>query len=198
MLQAPGPRTGRPGYPPVVRIVVSGTHATGKSTLAADLCAALGGHALLEDPWELLDSDVPPSSAESFVGQLHLAAERLLALAPGDDVVVERGPLDLLAYLVALRELGRPAPSAAALEPLRELTSRATAAIDLLVVLPLDGVRGLHVPAEEDLELRTTADTCLLDLLDDGDVVPAHVPVVEVAGSPHERVTAVLARLAAR
>lgn len=181
-----------------MRIVVSGTHATGKSTLAADLRGALGGYALLEDPWELVDDDLEPSSAPSFVEQLHVAAERLLALGPGADVVAERGPLDHIAYLAALRELGRPAPSEEAMVPLRELAARATAHVDLLVVLPLDGVHGLHVPEEEDPALRAAADTCLLDLLGDDGLVPASVPVLEVVGSPQERVTTVLASLARR
>ncbi len=181
-----------------MRIVVSGTHATGKSTLAADLRASLRGYTLLEDPWELVADDLEPSSAPSFVEQLHVAAERLLALGPEADVVAERGPLDLLAYLAALRELGRRAPSEEAMVPLCALTARATARVDLLVVLPLDGVHGLHVPEEEDLALRAAADTCLLDLLGDGDLVPASVPVLEVAGSPQERVAAVLSSLARR
>ncbi|MBM6399576.1 AAA family ATPase [Phycicoccus sonneratiae] len=178
-----------------MRIVVSGTHATGKSTLVADLGTALGDHEILGDPWELVDDDLPLGSAASFAAQLEAAAERLLGLAPGADVVVERGPLDLMAYLLALGELGRPAPSPAALEPLRALTARATARVDLLVVLPLAGVHGLYVPEEEDLDLRAAADGCLLDLLDDDEVLPPSVAVLEVAGPPEARVAAVLAAL---
>lgn len=178
-----------------MRIVVSGTHATGKSTLAADLRAVLPGYSLLEDPWELVADELEPGSASSFVEQLHLAADRLLELGPQDDVVAERGPLDLLAYLAALRELGRPGVSDEATASLRSLTARASAHVDLLVVLPLDAVRGLHVPAEEDLALRTAADTCLLDLVADDDLVPATVDVLEVAGTPGERVASVLAAL---
>ncbi|MGG5257186.1 AAA family ATPase [Phycicoccus avicenniae] len=179
-----------------MRIVVSGTHATGKSTLAADLCAALPGHALLGDPWELVEDESDPASAASFVEQLHIAAERLLDPALGDDVVLERGPLDLLAYLVALTALGRPAPSPTAMGTLRTLTARATAHADLLVVLPLEGVRDLYVPAEEDLELRAETDRCLLDLVGDAELVPGTVDVLEVVGGPAERVAAVRAHLA--
>ena len=42
---------------PAVRIVVSGTHASGKSTLVSDLAMALG-YAQLPDPFELVDDDV--------------------------------------------------------------------------------------------------------------------------------------------
>ncbi|MBT9257312.1 ATP-binding protein [Phycicoccus sp. MAQZ13P-2] len=177
-----------------MRIVVSGTHATGKSTLVADLAAALPGHTVLGDPWELVDEHLPPSSAESFVAQLHVAADRLLVLDPGERVVVERGPLDLLAYLEALRRLGRGGVDEAS-TGLRSLARRAHAHVDLLVVVPLAGAHGLHVPDEEDPELREAADTALLDLLDDDELLPASTTVLEVGGDPRRRLADVLARL---
>ena len=90
-----------------MRIVVSGTHASGKSTLVSDLAMALG-YAQLPDPFELVDDDVEPAGAESFGQQLAVAAERLVELPAGADVVAERGPVDFLAYLEALADLGRP------------------------------------------------------------------------------------------
>ncbi|QKE84817.1 AAA family ATPase [Arthrobacter sp. NEB 688] len=178
-----------------MRIVVSGTHATGKSTLVADLADALRGHTVLGDPWELVDEHLPPSSAESFVEQLHVAADRLLALEPGERVVAERGPLDLLAYLEALRALGRGGVTVDATTGLRSLALRAHSHVDLLVVVPLAGTHWLHVPDEEDPDLREAADTALLDLLDDDGVVPASLAVVEVGGDPRRRLANVLARL---
>ena len=74
-----------------MRIVVSGTHASGKSTLVSDLAMALG-YAQLPDPFELVDDDVEPAGAESFGQQLAVAAERLVELPAGADVVAERGP----------------------------------------------------------------------------------------------------------
>ncbi len=73
----------------------------------SDLATALG-YAQLPDPYELVDDDTEdPAGAASFVRQLVVAAERLVGLARGADVVAERGPVDLLAYLEALAELGR-------------------------------------------------------------------------------------------
>ena len=46
-----------------MRIVVSGTHAAGKSTLVSDLALVLRGHARLPDPFELLDDDDEPAGA---------------------------------------------------------------------------------------------------------------------------------------
>ena len=88
-----------------MRIVVSGTHASGKSTLIADFAAAHPGYRMLPDPFELLD-EAAEADAAAFVAQLRLSAARLTRLAPGDDVIAERGPLDFLAYLDALDVLG--------------------------------------------------------------------------------------------
>ena len=70
------------------------------------MALALRGHAQLPDPFELVDDD-EPAGAASFVRQLVVAAERLVELSAGCDVVAERGPVDFLADLAALADLGR-------------------------------------------------------------------------------------------
>jgi AAA domain len=178
-----------------VRIVVSGTHASGKSTLVSDLAEVLG-MAQLPDPYELVDDVVDPAGASSFVAQLEVAAERLQELSPAADVVAERGPVDLLAYLEALSVLGRASVGAGAMLRLRAMTAEAMAHVDLLVVIPLDPDAGIHVPADEDLELRTAMDERLLELCDDEELVGSAGRVVEVSGSPQARVAQVLAAAA--
>jgi hypothetical protein len=180
-----------------VRVVVSGSHASGKSTLVADLTSALPCDQL-PDPFELVDQDDDPSGAASFVAQLRVAAERLLALPTGSRVVAERGPLDLLAYLEALDDLGRPSVDAALMGSLRATTQLAMGQVDLLVVLPLDARDGIHVPDDEDPDLREAMDARLLDLVDDPDPLPVTTTVVEVAGSPDARLDQVLAAVRAR
>jgi predicted dehydrogenase len=49
-----------------MRVGISGTHRTGKTTLAAALCARLPGHALVDEPYYLLEEQghefgFPPS-----------------------------------------------------------------------------------------------------------------------------------------
>jgi energy-coupling factor transporter ATP-binding protein EcfA2 len=174
-----------------VRIVVSGTHASGKSTLVSDLAGALG-HEQLNDPFELLDDAVAPSGADSFVAQLELAAERLVELPPGADAVAERGPLDFLAYLEALADLHRPSIGRDGMARVREITAVAMAHVDLLVVLPLDDCDGIRVPDDEDPELRTAMDERLLDLVDDPELVGSVGTVLAVSGSPSSRLRQVL------
>jgi hypothetical protein len=180
-----------------VRIVVSGTHASGKSTLVSDLVTRLPGHVALPDPFELVDVD-DPASAHSFVEQLEASAERLVELRPGAEVVAERGPVDFLAYLEALRELGRRSVAPDSLAALRATAAEAMAHVDLLVVLPLDPDSHIWVPEEEDLDLRDAMDRHLLDLCADEEVLGPVVMVLEVTGPPARRVGDVLAAVAAR
>jgi len=178
-----------------VRIVVSGTHASGKSTLVSDLAGALG-FAQLPDPFELVDDVLEPAGAASFVAQLEIAAERLVELPAAADVVAERGPLDLLAYLEALSLLGRPSVGTGSMARLRAATAEAMAHVDLLVVLPLDPDAGIEVPDDEDPELRDAMDEQLLELCDDEELVGGAGTVLEVAGSPQTRLAQVLAAVA--
>jgi hypothetical protein len=169
-----------------VRIVVCGTHATGKSTLVSDFALAHPGYEVLPDPFELVD-EVDPGSAESFHEQLVVASERLRALPATADVIAERGPLDFLAYLAALTSSGRVSGGLEASESLRAATASAMAHVDLLVVLPLDGTRGVWVPDEEDPRLRAAMDAHLLDLCDDEELVGDVGRVVELSGPPEDR-----------
>ncbi|RYJ00135.1 MAG: hypothetical protein EON52_24330, partial [Actinomycetales bacterium] len=173
-----------------MRVVVSGTHASGKSTLVSDAAAARDWSMVLEDPYELLEESTAGSDAGSFVAQLELAADRLLPAPPGAWVIAERGPLDFLAYLDALAVLDRPTCSVRTRERLEVLAAAAMQHVDLLVVLPLDAGAGIVVPDDEDPALRSAMDDRLLELVEDPALTgPARV--VELGGAPTRR----LARL---
>lgn len=84
-----------------VRIVVSGTHASGKSTLISDFASRHPEFTVLPDPFELVDEDDAVGAA-LFAAQLRIAADRLTDEPGRTHVIAERGPLDFLAYLLAL------------------------------------------------------------------------------------------------
>jgi hypothetical protein len=180
-----------------VRIVVSGTHASGKSTLVSDLVMALG-YAQLPDPFELVDDGVEPAGAESFSLQLAVAAERLVELPAGAELVAERGPLDFVAYLEALPDLGRHSVRPHTLAGLRAVTAEAMAHVDLLVVLPLEVPDVIRVPDDEDPQLRRVMDAHLLELLDEGELIGLGTRVLETGGPPEQRLAAVLQAVAGR
>lgn len=177
-----------------MRIVVSGTHASGKSTLISDFALRHPGFTVLPDPFELLDDASDSPSAAMFTAQLRLSADRLTE-ETATDVIAERGPLDFLAYLLALAELlGRPLDNGIR-EQAIALVVAAMRTVDVLVVLPLAARDPIHVSDDEHLELRETMNDVLLELVDDPDLVGGHLLVREITGTPEERVAAVEALL---
>lgn len=174
-----------------MRIVVSGTHASGKSTLIADFARRHPDYLVLPDPFELIDESDDRPAAAMFASQLRLAAGRLIDIHPGENLIAERGPLDFLAYLLALDELGRTALDRSTISSAIVRTRAALETVDHLVVLPLTAAHPIHVNGDEDAALRETMNDVLLDLLDDSDVIPAGLTVTEVTGSPAERLATI-------
>ena len=178
----------------LVRIVVSGTHASGKSTVVSDFSLTHRRFRVLSDPFDLVDA-LDPSSAASFHEQLILSAERLTVLPQHADVIAERGPLDFLAYLEALEALGRATVSRPVLHELRAITADALGNVDVLAILPLSGLEGVWVPDDEDPQLRRSMNERLLDLCDDDEVVGQTGRIVELTGTPEERLACLTTHL---
>lgn len=171
-------------------IVVSGTHASGKTSLIDDYASVHPDVEVLPDPYELLeDLDV---GGGSFFAQLEIASSRLLEVRSGAFVIAERGPLDFLAYLDALETLRRPERAPELFRRGVELSREAMARVDVLAVVPLSANDPIHVPDDEDPELREAMDVALLELVEDDDLIAA-ATVVELSGTREER----LAQLAA-
>lgn len=167
-----------------MRIVVSGTHASGKSTLISDFHASRPEYRVLPDPFDDLDLD-DPSGERSFAVQLRATAVRLQESAGTSAVISERGPLDFLAYLTALERLGRS--DGALLPRATQIVEASMAAVDLIAVVPLEDDRMIHVTDDEDPALRSAMDEALLDLVDDlerGRLAPR---VITITGCPEAR-----------
>ncbi len=180
-----------------MRIIVSGTHASGKSTLISDFRVRHPEYVLLTDPYELLDESDDGPSASMFASQLRFAAARLLDDDLARDVIAERGPIDFLAYLLAMADLSARPIAPDVLERAIDLTRRSVESADLLVVLPLSSRDPIRAGDDEHPELRAAMDGRLLDLLDDPDIVGATI-VVEITGTPEERLRALEDAVAAR
>lgn len=169
-----------------MRIVVSGTHASGKSTLIGDFAATHRTFQVLPDPFELVDAVGDNPEAGLFFAQLRIAADRLRRLAPGEHSIAERGPLDFVAYLDALDDLRRPGRAPDLRPHASTIAASAMTNVDLLVVLPLTSTARIDVPDDEDPELREAMNDALLDLVDEPDLL-GDATVLEIHGDPASR-----------
>jgi hypothetical protein len=176
-----------------MRVGISGTHGTGKTTLAAALCARLPGHAVADEPYYLLEEQgyefgFPPSP-EDYRALLACSLHSLTASPPLPGVVFDRTPLDYLAYLAATGAdpVAEADPAALRL---------AFARLGLLVITPITAETERVLPAAELPGLRTQMNDALLELVyDDPLNAWEHVPVLELTGPLGRRVDAVLAAL---
>jgi len=168
-----------------VRIAVSGSHCSGKTTLVEAFLAKHPEYVHEPEPYEWLSETFSSEpSAADFWQQLELSVERLSSYPPGSNVIAERSPLDFVAYLEALRNLGREETSSL-LPAALDLAARGMNHVDLLVVLPLNDDDGIEAPESEDLELREAMNVCLLEMLAD-----THTRVIEITGTERERLAA--------
>jgi AAA domain len=176
-----------------MRVGISGTHGTGKTTLAAALCAFLPDHELADEPYYLLDEEgyecgFPPS-LEDYRALLARSVRSLTSSPFRPRVVFDRTPLDYLAYLVASGADPCDEAGAEAFRP-------AFASLDLLVITPVTAQTEQVLPAAEMPGLRLEMNNALLELVY-GDPLDAwrDVPVLELTGPLDGRVDMVLAAL---
>jgi hypothetical protein len=180
-----------------MRIVVSGTHASGKSTLISDFALGHPEFSVLADPFDLMDERWDRPGAAMFASQLRIAADRLSGDDLPDRVIAERGPLDFFAYLLALEHLGRASSSRELLERAAGLTAEALGHVDLIVVLPLGSADGVAPGADEDPELRDAMNDALLDLVTDPHLIGG-AGVIEIVGDRQQRLSSLESRVSPR
>ena len=176
-----------------MRAGISGTHGTGKTTLAQALCAHLPGHVTADEPYYLLEEEgyefgYPPS-LEDYQALLARSVRSLgsLPLLPG--VIFDRTPLDYLAYMAAAGADPSAEAGTAALQS-------AFGSLDLLVITLITPETEQLLPPAEMPRLRSQMNDALLELAYND---PLHawgdIPVLELSGPPDGRLDAVLAAL---
>jgi predicted ATPase len=176
-----------------MRVGISGTHGTGKTTLAQALCAHLPGHVAADEPYYLLEAEgyefgFPPSP-EDYRALLARSVRSLSSPPLLAGVVFDRTPLDYLAYMAATGADLPGEDSAAALQP-------AFASLDLLVITLITPETEQVLPTAELPRLRAEMNDSLLELVyDDPLNAWEDIPVLELSGPLGGRLDAVLAAL---
>ena len=176
-----------------MRIGISGTHGTGKTTLAEAMCARMPGHVTAEEPYYLLEEEGHefefPPSLDDYRALLARSLRSLNSPPLPPDVIFDRTPLDYLAYMAATGSDPVREADAAAIQP-------ALASLDLVVITVITPETERVLPAPEMPGLRSEMNDALLELVY-GDPLDAlaDVPVLELDGPLNGRVGAVLAAL---
>lgn len=175
-----------------MRIAVCGTHATGKSTLVAALADALPGHAVVPEPYEILEERgyafAHPPTLDDYVVQLRQALLSLRRASP--NLIFERSPLDLAAYILASPDAGD-----FDLETWRTPITRALGALDLIVTLHPDPAHDPGLPPEE-ARFRDAVDDILRDLVNDDEFdLDGRVDILTLDGPWESRLQCVLAAI---
>src|SRR5215213_10078135 len=160
-----------------MRIAVSGTHCTGKSTLVEEFLRVHPDFAHEPEPYTVLVEDYGEGFSEKprvedFLRQLEFNIARLHQHARGEHVIYERCPIDFLAYIDVLDQ--RTA------EPVLESVSDAIQHLDLVVYLPLTD----DLPDAEYPKLRNAVDRRLSAIFRDNEF---DIVVVEAQGSTAQR-----------
>ena len=175
-----------------MRIAVTGTHGVGKSTLVEDFCAVHPGYEPVPEPYWLLAQQGVVFADGPNVADLEEQLKQSCALivaTEAADVVFDRCPLDLIAYLevVSAGEGFEWSPDGKLLSRIEKALAR----LDLVAFVPLRRPDEIAVPIEFP-KLRARVDARLKTMLREDDLgLLADGPrVLEVTGTPADRVAA--------
>jgi len=174
-----------------MRIAVSGTHFSGKSTLVEALSEALPQYTTIDEPYHLLQEEgyefAEMPSIEDFELQLERSIESMDEIAP--NIIFDRCPADILGYLLSHTDV-----EAFDLEEWLPRVQTAIRKLDLLVFLPIEEPDRIVLPLSQDAAYRQRVDEKLKEMILENSF-DLEVDVLEVTGSPKTRVELVLAHI---
>lgn len=167
-----------------MRIAISGSHATGKSTLARTFADLRPAYSLIDEPYHLMVSEgavfSDPPVFEDFESQLQQSVS-LLTDHPAPDVIFDRCPIDFFAYLSAFRTR-----DPADIRRWFYLVKESIRTIEVIAYVPIETPDRIEVASDEHPKLRRVVDRKLRAFLVDDDLALG-LHVVEVRGSAQER-----------
>jgi predicted ATPase len=174
-----------------MRIAISGTHFSGKSTLVEALSEELPRYTTVDEPYYLLQEEgyefADSPSLEDFELQLERSIENLEESEP--NVIFDRSPADILGYILAHTEV-----EAFDLEEWLPRVQIAIRKLDLIVFLPIEERDRIVLPFSQDAAYRQRVDEKLKEIILENPF-DFEVDVLEVTGSLNTRVERVLAHI---
>ena len=184
-----------------MRIAVSGSHSTGKSTLIAAFLDRCPGCLHEPEAFETLGDDVELTEAgepapDGLAALLRYTVSRLEGHEPGARVVFERSPADYLAYAAASRGAAWKAARREFLATHVPIVRKALERLDVIAYLPVSATGPAQARPGEDARFRRRVDECLRRALldDEYDLFAGRGPVVrELPARADQRLAALLA-----
>jgi thymidylate kinase len=177
-----------------MRIAISGTHFSGKSTLVEALSEELPQYTTVEEPYYLLQEEgyefAQSPSLEDFELQLERSIESLDEGSP--NVIFDRCPADILGYILAHTDV-----DAFEMEEWLPRVQNAIGKLDLIVFLPIEEPERIVLPFSQDAGYRQRVDEKLKEIILENPF-DFEVDVLEVTGSLNTRVQSVLAHIGGR
>jgi hypothetical protein len=180
-----------------MRVAVSGSHGTGKSTLIAAFLAARPEYVHEPEAYEELADDIALLGSEGpdVEGLTALLVHTVAAVGrhgPGATVIFERSPVDYLAYAIATRSIARTDREEFT-QSYVPMVRGAVRSLDLIALLPVSAGGRAELRPHEDGRFRQRVDEELRRVLIDddydlfgGDPAPR---VVELSASPDRQLS---------
>lgn len=168
-----------------MRIAVSGSHCTGKSTLIDEFLRAHPEFVHEPEPYTVLSEEFGEDFSaepcvEDFRRQLEFNVERLKQYQRGARVIFERCPIDFLAYIECV-DATAAIPET---DDIREVLEH----LDLIVYLPIDPA--IEPPDDEFPKLRKAVDRRLSAIYGEdeiGIISSTNLTVIEATGPTEKR-----------
>ncbi|HKY44785.1 MAG TPA: AAA family ATPase [Pyrinomonadaceae bacterium] len=177
-----------------MRIAVSGTHCTGKSTLIDEFLRVHRDFVHEPEPYTVLVEELGEEFSaepcvEDFRRQLEFNIDRLKQHTRGERVIYERCPIDFLAYIECIA----PTPTTTSVfDEILENMQR----LDLIVYLPIDST--IDAGDEEFQKLRKAVDRRLSEIYNEDDlgiISATNLKIVEATGPIEKRLKTLEAAL---
>lgn len=168
-----------------MKIAIAGAHSVGKTTLAEKLLEHFNNFELRPEPYYELEelghvfSETP--TTDDFIEQLEYSIKQIAM--SDDNVIFDRCPIDLLAYIQAIGELEN-------IELYYHKVKSAINKIDLLVFVPIEKPDLISCQENELPELRHQVNEVLKEWIRDFDI-----EAIEVTGTLAARMNQVIKKV---